>query len=99
MAFMDAKPEKRGFPVSSFSNGLRRRKMAVHPCTAASPTWRIRDFRDANSLIGIEPTPKGLHYTEVTESAWGAVIFGGGWAGSSRLSRSSRSFSSRSGSV
>jgi hypothetical protein len=43
-----------------------------------SSTWRIRLYSDANPLIAIEPTPKGLHYTGVVVSAWTAVIFGGG---------------------
>ena len=96
------------FGVAEFvmvgDRGMLSHKVVSAPRTpafpaGASPTSRIRDLGDANPLIDIGATPQGLHYTEVAASAWAVVILGGGWAGSSRWSRSSSSFSSRSGSV
>jgi DNA replication protein DnaC len=46
-----------------------------------------------------EATPKGRHYIGGCGAAAAAAILGGGWAGSSSLSLSRRSFSSGSGSV
>jgi|GEM_PF-2671793 len=46
--------------------------LALEPDVVAistNPTWRIRDFGGAKSLINIEPTAKGLHYTRVAEWA------------------------------
>ena len=50
-------------------------------------------------LIFMRRPCKGLHYTGCAVAAWAAVILGGGCAGNSRLSRSSKSVSSGSGCV
>src|SRR6266478_3478911 len=63
---------------------------------------RLRGFEgwgEAKLLIHREVTPKGRHYTGVTEATWAAVIFGGGCGGSANFSRSNSSFSSGSGCV
>ncbi len=58
-------------PTAAKQAILRRRMMA-------SPTSRIRLIENANILIAINPTPKGLHYTRVAVSSSVAVILGGG---------------------
>jgi hypothetical protein len=56
-----------------------------------SPTWRIRGGRKREVLENQRPRFLGLHYRASVAGGLGAVILGGGWAGSFSLSRCNNS--------
>src|SRR4051812_46853516 len=59
---------------------------------------RFEHFRAPKWLRLLRPTPKGRHYSGIGGTG-PAVILGGGWAGNSSFSFSSKRLSSGSGSV
>ena len=59
----------------------------------------LAGFEEPKCLKLLAPVAESLHYKEVGEGSWSAVILGGGCCGSSSLSFSSSSLSSGSGSV
>src|SRR5205823_12743622 len=59
---------------------------------------RFEHFRAPKWLRLLRPTPKGRHYSGIGGMG-PAVILGGGWAGNSSFSFSSKRLSSGSGSV
>src|SRR5690348_1009554 len=59
---------------------------------------RFEHFRTPKWLRLLRPTPKGRHYSGIGGTG-PAVILGGGWAGNSSFSFSSKRLSSGSGSV
>lgn len=60
---------------------------------------RFERFQGSKYLKSLEPTPEGRHYSGLGDAGPPAVIFGGGWAGSSSFSFCSKRLSSGSGSV
>ena len=60
---------------------------------------RFERFQGSKYLKSLEPTPEGRHYSGLGDAGPPAVIFGGGWAGSSSFSLFSKRLSSGSGSV
>src|SRR6266478_2966695 len=91
-----------GFRVRQHARAESISKRAPSTARTSLRLARLRGFEgwgEAKLLIHREVTPKGWHYTGVTEATWAAVIFGGGCGGSANFSRSNSSFSSGSGCV
>src|SRR3954454_18411728 len=91
--------------------GRKRRKSAVVPTKSILkavnvpiigghhvPALQGEHFRAPKWLRLLRPTPKGRHYSGIGGTG-PAVILGGGWAGNSSFSFSSKRLSSGSGSV